>query len=108
MGQIVPFPSHKVGLKPGDHVAEVTCAEGGHALTIRPLPDVNNELTVFAHNDLVVDIQTGDYVRVSYTSYGPLIIERLARPGNKPLPRAEYNNGSVYIDPNDPAWRLYE
>lgn len=108
MGDIVPFPSHKIGLKPGDRVAQVTCAEAGHALTIRPLSGSQKELTVFAHNDLVGDVKVGDYVRFSQTIYGPLIIERLARPGHKPLPRAEYYNGSVYIDPNDPAWRLYD
>lgn len=107
MGNVVPFPSHRIGLRPGDQIAEVTCAESGHALAIRS-HDSDAELSVFAHNDLVADVKVGDYVRVSYTAFGPLIIERLARPGSKPLPRAEYCNGSVYIDPNDPAWRLYE
>ena len=108
---VIPFPSQLVGLKPDDQVAEVLHADHGRALMIKPLNHKTlaaHELRVFAHNDLIVDLAVGDWVRFSYTSFGPLIIERLAKPGDKSLPRTTYRDGDVYVDPNDPAWRLYE
>ena len=107
---ITLFPSQLIGLKPGDQVAKVVTAENGRALTIRPYYQHHllQELRVFAHNDVMADLRAEDWVRFTHTAYGPLVIERLAAPGQKPLPHATYQNGEVYVDPNDPAWRLYE
>lgn len=105
--KIISFPTYKVGLRPEDKVAIVTTTENGRAITLK-LPEKNSaEISVFAHNDLIDILKVGDRVRFDYTSYGALVIDRLARPGELPLPRVNYSNGCVMINPDDPALRLY-
>ena len=101
------FPSYKIGLKPGDEVAVVARVKNRLAKTVKKEPNSSEELGIFAHNDMIVSLKVGDWVRVAYTPYGPIIIERLAQPGERPLPRTEYLNGRAYVKKEDPAWRLY-
>jgi len=107
MDNIIPFPSHKVGIKYGDKIAAVSHVENGKAVTLKISGD-KEEIFVFAHSDLMVDLKKGDWVRFDLTKYGAIIIECLAQPGQRPLPRIDYENGRVYLNLSDPAWRLYQ
>jgi len=106
MDNIIPFPSHKVGIKRGDKLAVVTSAEDGKATSLK-IPEKSQEIAVFAHADFVVRLAVGDWVRFDITRYGAIILERLAQPGECPLPRVDYVDGQVYMDFDDPIWRLY-
>lgn len=107
MDNIIPFPSHKVGIKYGDKIAVVSHVENGKAVTLRTSA-TKEDVFVFAHNDFMVDLKKGDWVRFDLTKYGAIIIERLAQPGERPLPRVDYTNGRVCLNLSDPAWRLYQ
>ena len=106
MGNIIPFPSYRVGLHPQDKVAVVVNTEQGRATHIKEI-DGKREFGVFAHNDSIIWLSDGDLVRFERTSYGALIVDCLAKPGKLPLPRTEFHNGCLQINENDPAWRLY-
>ena len=107
MDNVILFPSHKVGIKYGDKIAAVTHVENGRAVTLK-VSGIQEEIFVFAHSDFMVELKEGDWVRFDLTKYGAIIIERLAQPGETPLPRVDYTNGKVYLNLDDPAWRLYE
>lgn len=97
-----------MGLSSGDEIAVVTRTKNGLAKTVKKKPNSTEEFGIFAHNDMIVSLKVGDWVRVAYTHFGPIVIERLAQPGERPLPRAEYVNGRAYVSKQDPAWRLYK
>lgn len=105
MDNIIPFPSYKVGKKYGDKIAAVAYAENGRAVTLQ-MSDTKEEVFVFAHSDFMVELKKGDWVRFDLTKYGAIVVERLAQPGERPLPRIDYANGRVYLNLSDPAWRL--
>lgn len=110
MDNIILFPSHKVGIKSDDKIAIVANVENGRAVTLKIPQDQSKkseEISVFAHSDFLVDLKKGDWVRFDNTKYGAVIIERLAQPGESPLPRVDYENGRVNMNLGDPAWRLY-
>ena len=106
MDNIIPFPSHKVGIRHDDRIAVVTSSENGKALTLKVHKN-QEEIGVFAHSDFVMNLKNGDWVRFDITKYGAVVIEQLAKPGTRPLPRVDYLNGQVYLHHEDPAWRLY-
>lgn len=97
---IFPFPSYRIGLHPEDLVALVVSAENGRAVKLKTSLKSQTEIGVFAHNDLIVlaDIEVGDLVRYDNTRYGALVIDRLARPGERPFPRIEYRDGMVWVE----------
>ena len=105
MDNIIPFPSHKVGIKSEDKIAVVSSAEDGRAIKLKTSEN-QQEILVFAHSDFIVDLHPGDWVRFDITKYGAIVLEQLAKPGTRPLPRVDYNNGLAYVNVNDPAWRL--
>lgn len=105
MDNIILFPSHKVGIKYGDKIAAVTHVENGKAVTLKTSGN-QEEIFVFAHSDFVVGLKKGDWVRFDITKYGAIVIDRLAQSGERPVPRIDYVNGRVYLNLNDPAWRL--
>lgn len=107
MDNIIPFPSHKVGMKYGDRIATVSHVENGKAVTLKVF-GTEEEVLVFAHSDFMVELKRGDWVRFDLTKYGAVIIARLAQPGERPLPRIDYTDGRVYLNLRDPAWRLYQ
>src|SRR5689334_20803471 len=94
---VILFPSYKIGLKPDDEVAVVAQVKNRLAKTVKKEPNSLEELSIFAHNDMILSLKVGDWVRVAYTAFGPIIIERLAQPGERPLPRTEYYNGCAYV-----------
>ena len=106
MDNIIPFPSHKVGIRHGDKIATVIHVENGKAVTLKTF-ETKEEIFVFAHSDFIVEIKEGDWVRFDVTKYGAIVTERLAQPGERPLPRIDYANGQICLNIDDPAWRLY-
>jgi len=107
MDNVILFPSYKVGIRPEEKIAFVANAENGRGLSLKTSEN-QKEIPVFAQSDFVINLKQGDWVRFDDTKYGALILEKLAQPGTKPMPRIKFKNGLALVNLDDPAWRLYE
>jgi len=106
--KILPFPTHRVGLKKGDYYGCVTEVNQGYALAVRANIPHRATVNVYAQHKRVPHLIIGDWVKFRFTQQGVIVEERLARPGGLPMPKIDYQNGNFMLRRNDPAFRLYK